>query len=240
MQHLVQARVREILERNDTRIHHLVLKSEISVRLWATIRSHRESATTCASLVSVTSLAHHDEVTWWDDFRIHPLLCFQKKKRDHSFLKELKKSWQWKTLRMRQQFYRSKSLVINTDTLMSGSTVKNHISLWIVFGYNVTRISCSDRDSWLVIEFFSNFLSSTSMTSSGLEIDHPTFCSSSSTSSVTTVSDDSETKAREELSGIDFHPISVSSEHFGWKERGDPFPKSSKNPKSKINEDHEK
>ena len=86
----------------------------------------------------------------------------------------------------------------------------------------------------------SNFPSSTSMTPSRQEIDHPTSSSSSSTSPTTTVSSDSETRAREDLSGIDSHPVSVSSEHVERKERGDPFTKPTKNPKPNKNEDHEK
>ena len=53
--------------------------------------------------------------------------------------------------------------------------------------------------------------SSTSMTPSKQEIDHPTSSSSSSTSPTTTVLSDSETRAREDLSGIDSHPVPVSS-----------------------------
>ena len=46
---------------------------------------------------------------------------------------------QWKSSRIRQQFYRSESFAMNTDTFTSGSTVKNHISFKTVFGYNATR-----------------------------------------------------------------------------------------------------
>ena len=59
----------------------------------------------------------------------------------------------------------------------------------------------------------SSFPSSTSMTLSRQEIDHPTSSSSSSTSPTTTVSSDSDTRAREDLSGIDSHPAPVSSSH---------------------------
>ena len=38
-----------------------------------------------------------------------------------------------------------------------------------------------------------------------------------------TVSSDSETRAREDLCGIDSYPVSVSSEHVERKERGDPL-----------------
>ena len=48
-------------------------------------------------------------------------------------------SWQWKSSRIRQQFHRSESFATNTDTLMNGSTVKNHISLKTVFGYSATQ-----------------------------------------------------------------------------------------------------
>ena len=86
----------------------------------------------------------------------------------------------------------------------------------------------------------SSLLSSTSMTPSRQEIDHPTSSSSSSTSPTKTVSSDSETRAREDLTGIDSYPVSVSSEHVERKERGDPFTKPTKNPKPNKNEDHEK
>ena len=86
----------------------------------------------------------------------------------------------------------------------------------------------------------SSLSSSTSMTPSRQEIEHPTSSSSSSTSPTTTVSSGSETRAREDLSGIDSYPVSVSSEHVERKERGDPLTKPTKNPKPNKNEDHEK
>ena len=70
----------------------------------------------------------------------------------------------------------------------------------------------------------SSFPSSTSMTLSREEIDHPTSSSSSSTSPTTTVSSDSETEAREDLCGIDSYPVSVSSENENHEQvRRDPF-----------------
>ena len=81
----------------------------------------------------------------------------------------------------------------------------------------------------------SSFPSSTSMTPSRQEIDHPISSSSSSTSPTTMVSSDSETRAREDLSGIDSFPVSVLSEHVERKERGDPLTKPTKNPKPKKN-----
>ena len=68
----------------------------------------------------------------------------------------------------------------------------------------------------------SSFPSSTSMTLSRQEIDHPTSFSISSTSPTmtsSTVSSDSETGAREELCGVDSFPVSVLSKHVERKER---------------------
>ena len=65
--------------------------------------------------------------------------------------------------------------------------------------------------------------SSTSMTPSRQEIDHPASSSNSSTSPTTTVSSDSETRAREDLSWIHSHPALVSSSHVERTERGDPL-----------------
>ena len=65
---------------------------------------------------------------------------------------------------------------------------------------------------------------STSMTPSRQERNRPTSSSSSSTSPTTTVSGDSETREREDLSGIDSHPVPVSSPNVeGMIERGDPL-----------------
>ena len=54
-----------------------------------------------------------------------------------------------------------------------------------------------------------------------------------------TVSSDSETRAREDLCGMDSHPASVSSSHVERKERSDPLTKPTKNPKPNKNEDHD-
>ena len=61
------------------------------------------------------------------------------------------------------------------------------------------------------------------MTPSRQERDHPTSSSSSSTSPTITVLSDSETRDREDLSGINSHPVPVSSSHVEEIERGDPF-----------------
>ena len=74
------------------------------------------------------------------------------------------------------------------------------------------------------------------MTPSRQESNRPTSSSSSSTSPTTTVSSDSETRERDDLSGIDSHPVPVSSEHVERKERGDPLTKPTKNPKPNKNE----
>ena len=85
----------------------------------------------------------------------------------------------------------------------------------------------------------SSFPSSTSMTPSRQEIDHPTSSSSSSTSTPRNVSSDSETRTREDLCGTDSSPVSVSSEHVERKERGDPLTKPTKCSKPHKNEDHD-
>ena len=54
-----------------------------------------------------------------------------------------------------------------------------------------------------------------------------------------TVSSDSETRAREDLCGIDSYPVSVSSKHVERKEQGDLLTKPTKNPKPRKNEDHD-
>ena len=99
----------------------------------------------------------------------------------------------------------------------------------------------SDRGSWFVIEFFLKL--ALFMTLSRQKIDHPTSSSSSSTSPTmtsSTVSSDSETRAREDLSGVDSHPAPVSSSHVERKERGDPLTKPTQNPKPNQKENHEK
>ena len=121
---------------------------------------------------------------------------------------------------------------------MNGSTVKNHISSRTVFGYSATRENFVPIvvPDWSTSSA-SSFPSSTSMTLSRQEIDHPTSSSSSSTSPTTTVSSDSETRAREDLSGIDSYPASVSSKHVERKERRDLLTKPTKNSKPNENED---
>ena len=82
--------------------------------------------------------------------------------------------------------------------------------------------------------------SSTSTTPSRQEIDHPTSSSSLSTSPTATVLSDRETGEREDLSGIDSHPVPVSSSHVEDIERGDPLlPKPTKNPEPTKNENHD-
>ena len=61
------------------------------------------------------------------------------------------------------------------------------------------------------------------MTLSRQESDHPTSSSSSSISPTTTVLSDSETRAREDVSGIDSHPLLLSSSHVERIERSDPM-----------------
>ena len=53
--------------------------------------------------------------------------------------KSWKNSWLWKSSKTRHQYCRSESFAMKTDTLVNGSTVKNHFSLKTGFGYNATR-----------------------------------------------------------------------------------------------------
>ena len=106
---------------------------------------------------------------------------------------------------------------------MNGSTVKKpHLIK------NGIRIQCNTENFVPIVvpglstSSSSSFPSSTSMSPSRQEIDHPTSSSSSSTSPTMTVSSDSENRAREDLCGIDSYPVSVSSKHVERKERGDP------------------
>ena len=99
----------------------------------------------------------------------------------------------------------------------------------------------------------SSLPSSTSMTPSRQEIDHPTSSSSSTTSptmtSSTVLSESVARQEREDPCGIDHHPAIVSSERVERQERGDPcssiiseeqlLTKPTKNPKPNKNEDHD-
>ena len=132
-------------------------------------------------------------------------------------------SWLWKSSKTHQQHCRLESLRIffRVDQRWKITSHKK-----TVLGYNVTRRTLSSSSS-------SNLPSSTSMTPSKQELDHPTSSSSSSTSPTMTscsVSNDSETKAMENLNGMDSHPITVSYQNVERQERGDLFTKPTKNP----------
>ena len=112
---------------------------------------------------------------------------------------------------------------MKTDILTNGSTVKKpHLIK------NGVRIQCNTENFVPIVvpglsaSSSSSSHSSTSMTPSRQENDHPTSSSSSSTSPTTTVLSDSETRAREDLSGIDCHPVPLSNSHVERIERGDP------------------
>ena len=137
---------------------------------------------------------------------------------------------------------------------MSGSTVKKpHLIK------NGIRIQCNTENFVPVVvpglstSSSSSLPSSTSMTSSRQEIDHPKSSSSSSTSTPTTSSTvSSESVARQEWGdpcGIDHYPAAVSRNHVERQERGDPcsseiseeqlLTKLTKNPKPNKNVDHD-
>ena len=105
---------------------------------------------------------------------------------------------------------------------------------------NGIRIQCNTENFVPVVVpgLSASSHSSTSMTPSRQERHCSTSSSSSSSSPTTATSSDSETREREDLSGIDSYPVSVSSEDFERKERGDPL-LPTKNPKPNKNENHE-
>ena len=113
---------------------------------------------------------------------------------------------------------------------------------------NGIRIQCNTENFVPVVvpglstSSSSSLSSSTTMTPSRQEIDHPTSSSSSSTSPTmtpSTVSSDDGIRVRGDLCGIDSDPVTVSSKHVERKERRDPLTKPTKNPKPNKNEDHE-
>ena len=116
---------------------------------------------------------------------------------------------------------------MNMDTHMSGSTFKIHISL-----KNGIRMQCNTENFVPIVVLglstssSSSVPSSTSMTPSRQEIDHPKSSSSSSASpTMTSSSVSSESVAGQERGdpcGIDPYPAAVSSEHVERQERGDP------------------
>ena len=119
---------------------------------------------------------------------------------------------------------------MNTDILTNGSTVKKHNNTENFVPIVVLGLSASSSSS---------FPSSTSMTPSKQEIDHPTSSSSSSTSQTMTVCSDSENRTKADMCGTDSDPASVSSSHVERKERGDPLTKPTKSPKPNKNENHD-
>ena len=123
------------------------------------------------------------------------------------------------------------SFSMKTHILMNGSTVKNHIIK------NGSRLQYNTENFVpIVVPGLSTSSSSSSHTGESsfytflklVYFHQPQLCQS-----------DSETRAREDLSGIDSHPVSVSSEHVERKEREDPFSKPTQSPKPNKNEDHE-
>ena len=124
---------------------------------------------------------------------------------------------------------------------------------------NFCRVQCNTENFVPIVvpglptRSSSSLPSSTSMTPSRQEIDHPKSSSSSSTSPTMTSSTvSSESVARQEREdpyGMDHHPAIVSSERVDRQERGDPYSsetseelltKPTKNPKQNKNEDHDR
>ena len=125
---------------------------------------------------------------------------------------------------------------------------------------NCIRIQCNTENFVPIVvpglstSSSSSLPSSTSMTPSRQEIDHPTSSSSSSTSppmtSSTVLSDSVARQARGDFCGVDSYPVTVSSKHVERQERGDLCSSGTpeeqllaepiKNPKPKKNEEHDR
>ena len=154
----------------------------------------------------------------------------------------------------RQQYCRLESFAMNMDTPVSGSNGhKPHLIK------NGIRIQCNTKNFVPIVvpalstSSSSSLPSSTSMTPSRQEIDHPASSSSSFTSPTmtsSTVSSDSVTRqAPADLCGIDSYPVTVSSKHVERQARrdlcssGTPeeelLTEPTKNPKPNKNEDHD-
>ena len=145
--------------------------------------------------------------------------------------------WLWKSARIRQQINGQKPHLIK-DGIRIQCNTENFVPI-VVPGLSTSSSS--------------SLLSSTSMTPSRQEIDHPTSSSSSSISppmTSSTVSSDSVARqARGDPCGIDSFHAAVSSKHVDRQERGDPcssgipeeqlLTKPTKNPKPNQNEDHD-
>ena len=92
-------------------------------------------------------------------------------------------SWLWKSSKTHQQYCRSQSFAMKTIIPTNGPMVKNHISL-----KNKIRIPCNTKNFIPIVvpglstSSSSSSPSSTSMTPSRQEIDHPTSSTISSTS----------------------------------------------------------
>ena len=143
---------------------------------------------------------------------------------------------------------------MNTDTHTSGSTVKKpHL---IESGI---RIQCNTENFVPIVvpglstSSSSSLPSSTSVTPSRQEIDHPKSSSRPSTSppmtSPTVPSESVDREERRDPNGMDHHPAIVSSERVERQERRDPYSseaseellnKPTITPKSCKNEDHER
>ena len=97
---------------------------------------------------------------------------------------------------------------------------------------NGIRIQCNTETFVPIVVPGLSTSSSSSLPASPPMTGHSKSSSSLSTSPTTTVSSDNVIRrASEDLSGIESHPVSVSSEHVERKERGDPLTKPTKNPK---------
>ena len=129
--------------------------------------------------------------------------------------------------RIRQQFYRLESFAMNTDTRVSGSTVKNHISLKMVLAYSATRRT-QFRSCFLVYQLVLPQACPLQLPwhlqGRKLIILHlPSSSSTSPPMTSSTVSSVSVARQeRRDPCGMDHYPAAVSSKHVERQERWDP------------------
>ena len=143
-------------------------------------------------------------------------------------------SWPWKSSRIRQQYCRSESFAMKTGTPTNGSTVKNHFSFKTRFGYSATRKT--SFLSWFLV--CCRVLPPTFPLQTLWHLQYRRliilYLPQARTSPTRTVLSDRVTREREDLSGIDSHPVLVSSSHVERIELSDPLlAKPTQNPKPK-------
>ena len=127
-------------------------------------------------------------------------------------------SWLWKSSKTRQQSHRQESFTMNTDTHTSGSTVKNHISLKMVFEYSV--IHKTSYQSWFLV--YQRVLPQARLLQHPWNLQRKLIIPRLRPAIVSSESVDRQVR-REPYSGTDHHLEIVSSESVHRQVRGYPY-----------------